>query len=95
MSAVAWTEFLCGPLDVDELRVMAHIIGEPVPFTSGEGVRAAEIFNDTGCRRGSLTDCMIAASALNAGAALATANPGDFRRIPGLTVLAAGAAVSG
>lgn len=88
MSTIAWAEFLCGPLASEDLRVMAHILGEAVPFTSADAVRAAELFSLTGRRRGSFTDCLIAAAALNAGAAIATSHPADFRRFPGLNVLA-------
>jgi predicted nucleic acid-binding protein len=51
----------------------------------------AQLFVDGGRRRGSLTDCMIAAAALRAGVALATENPADFRRFEaaGLRVLSA------
>ena len=41
----------------------------------------AQLFNEGGRRRASLVNCMIASVALRAGAALATANPSDFRPI--------------
>jgi predicted nucleic acid-binding protein len=88
MSAVAWAEFLCGPLEADDLRILARVIGEAVPFTSAHAARAADLFNQTGRRRGSFIDCIVAATALNAGAPLATANHTDFRRFPDLHVLA-------
>jgi predicted nucleic acid-binding protein len=86
INAVAWAEFLCGPLEPDDLRAMAYILGEPIPFTSADASRAAELFNQSGRRRGSFGDCLIAASALNAGATLATSNPADFNRFPDLAV---------
>ncbi|MDE0100422.1 MAG: PIN domain-containing protein [Truepera sp.] len=79
MSAVAWAEFLCGPLDGSELALAAQIVGEHRDFTSDHATIAAQLFNGTG-RRGSLIDCMIAAAALADGASIATENVADFRR---------------
>jgi predicted nucleic acid-binding protein len=45
--------------------------------------RAAHLFNDTGRRRGSLLDCLVAAAAIAAGAELATANPRAVERFRG------------
>ena len=41
---------------------------------------AARLFNGSGRRRGTMIDCMIAATALAEEAAVATSNPGDFSR---------------
>jgi predicted nucleic acid-binding protein len=48
-------------------------------FTDVEAATAAELFNTTGRRRGAFVNCMIAATALRAGASLATSNARDFR----------------
>jgi len=80
MSAIAWAEFLCGPVDEHQVKLAAQIVSERVPFGEEDAAVAARLFNESGRHRGSLVDCMIAAAALRAGAAVATANPSDFRR---------------
>ncbi|HEX9187486.1 MAG TPA: type II toxin-antitoxin system VapC family toxin [Vicinamibacteria bacterium] len=90
MSAIAWAEFLCGPADAADVDLVGRIVSDRVPFGEGEASLAARLFNESGRRRGSLADCMIAASAIRAGASLATENPKDFGRFA-----AAGLAVAG
>ena len=80
MSAVSWTEFCCGPADEATVEVAGRLIGTPVPFVGRHARTAAELFNRTGRRRGSLVDCMIAATAIEAGASIATCNASDFGR---------------
>ncbi len=80
MSAVAWAELLCGPLAPSEVELADEIVGQRRDFTPEQAVMAARLFNESGRRRGSLVDCMIAAAALADGASLATANVADFRR---------------
>jgi len=90
MSAIGWAEFLCGPVDSPALELAGRIVGEPVAFTAADAVLAARLFDDTGRRRGSLADCMIAATAIQAGASLATANSRDFARFAGAGLALAG-----
>ena len=78
MSAVAWAEFLCGPLARRDAALAAEIVGPRRDFTTEQATVAARLFNESGRRRGALVDCMIAAAALADGAAIATANPADF-----------------
>lgn len=80
MSAVAWAEFLCGPVEAADLVLVDRVVQERVAFGEGEAALAARLFNKTGRRRGALADCMIAATAIRAGVALATENPKDFLR---------------
>lgn len=80
MSSVGWAEFLCGPVSNEDRRRARTLVGTPLPFVEDEAVQAAELFNVGGRRRGSLPDSLIAATALKAGATLATSNTGDFRR---------------
>ena len=80
VSAVVWTEFLCGPVGEDDIATAAEIFGEPVPFGANAATAAASLFNAGKRRRGSLADCMIAGAALVGGARLATNNRADFER---------------
>lgn len=83
MSALAWAEFLCGPVPARHVRMAETVVPTRVPLTEEDAARGAELFNASGRRRGTLLDCLIAATAVRADAALATANAADFRRIGG------------
>jgi predicted nucleic acid-binding protein len=80
ISSVAWAEFLCGPVRAEDILLAGTLVGEPVPFSAEDGNTAAWLFNHSGRRRGSLLDCMIAAAAINASAALATNDVAHFER---------------
>ena len=80
ISSVAWAEFLCGPVGVAEVDAVSAMFQEVAPYTVADADMTARLFNLGGRRRGTLADCMIAAVALRAGAALATSNPADFER---------------
>ena len=80
MSSIAWAEFLCGPVSPEQAELAAHVVGDRLPFGAEEAPLAARLYNEAGRRRGSLTDCMIAAVACRHGAELATLNRDDFRR---------------
>jgi predicted nucleic acid-binding protein len=60
-------------------------------FGADEARVAAELFNGSGRQRGTLVDCMLAASAISRDAALATSSRADFRRLEarGLNVVTA------
>jgi predicted nucleic acid-binding protein len=82
MSTVAWAEFLCGPeedgLDPEVRKLAARVVGRRVPLETTHAAVAARLFNATGCRRRSLVDALIAATAQEADAELATVDRGDF-----------------
>ena len=88
ISAVAWSEFLCGPFDQSEWDFAAGIIKRYIDFTPAQAEIAARLFNQSGRRRGLFVDCMIAAAAIAENAPLATADSRDFRRFEdeGLTL---------
>jgi predicted nucleic acid-binding protein len=78
-SALAWTEFLNGPVQPQEISLVESIIeSRVVPFDKATAVLAAGLFNQTGRRRGSRFDCLIAATAILAQAEFATENDSDF-----------------
>ena len=89
MSSVAWTEFLCGPVGDRAIETVPAMLHEIAAYTAIDAETAAQLFNLGGRRRGTLVDCMIAAVAIRAGAALATSTPKDFERLApqGLTIL--------
>ena len=80
MSTVAWAEFLCGPLGPKEIALALRIVPIREALSEAHAQLAAELFNGSGRRRGSLADCLIAAAAIAASAPLATTNPRDFER---------------
>lgn len=79
MDSIAWTEFLCGPLQPEALALARNVVTERIDFTEQDARRAAEFFNATGRRRGTLADCMIAACARERNAVLATLNRQHFQ----------------
>lgn len=86
--ALTWGEFLCGPLRKADIATAHRIAHTHVPVGTDEVTGAARLFNHGGRRRGSFPDCVIAATAIVAGAELATSNVGDFERFEdaGLTL---------
>ena len=80
ISSIAWAELLCGPVQPAMIEAVTRIVTVRAAFDEDDAMLAAQLFNGSGRRRGSLADCMIAATAIRARAALATANLADFRR---------------
>jgi len=87
--SVAWAEFQCGPLTSSELAVAGAIIDGHRDFTKDDAETAARLFNESGRRRGSLIDCIIAAAAHADDAPVATANRAEFLRLSALGVTTA------
>jgi predicted nucleic acid-binding protein len=81
ISSVSWAEFLCGPVDEEAIALAKQVLEPVEPFLPEDAPNAAQFFELGGRRRGSFVDCMIAATAVRARAALATANAADFRRL--------------
>jgi predicted nucleic acid-binding protein len=78
ISAIAWSEFLCGPLTSEDEMLARLLPGDPEPFLAIDASKAAELFNATGRRSRSLADCQIAATAIRLSARDSTANHADF-----------------
>lgn len=77
-SAIAWAEFLCGPVLEEEVRAMASLLADIIPVTPDLAAEGARLFRETGRRSRSLADCIIAATAIHAREPLATLNRADF-----------------
>jgi len=79
-SAVAWHEFVRGPLMPDELLRVERVIGARIqPVSRSTSELAARLFNATGRRRTSTADCFIAAGAIEQDTELLTADGDDFK----------------
>ena len=80
MSAVAWSEYLCGPLHEFEAQTARRTLSGISSFTEEDAELASDLFNRTGRRSRSHVDCMIASHAIRRNALLATRNIQDFQR---------------
>ena len=78
VSAIAWAEYLCGPLNPAEEAATATLLAAIHPADAPIASLAAQLFNATGRRSRSLPDCLIAATAILAQQPLATLNNADF-----------------
>lgn len=91
VSAIAWSEFLNGPHTKQQKdAVQAIVEGRILDFTAKEAEQASRLFHYTGRKRGSHSDCMIAACGMTQDSSVATRNIGDFEKfVPyGLKLLA-------
>jgi len=78
-SAVAWAEFHSKPVsEVDHLALTLVLAGGIAPFATAEAELAGQLYQLPGVSRAQRLDSMIAATAILAGAELATANGEDF-----------------
>ena len=78
-SAVAWMEFVTGPAGTEVIESVRQMIEDRIiPIGRDEAELAANLFNQVGRKRALRYDCLIAATAILAGARLATSNRSDF-----------------
>lgn len=78
--SVVWHEYSRGPLlHKDRARALRIIENRVLSLDRKDAETAALLFNETGRRRGSTADCLIAAVAIRAQADLLTWNLEDFR----------------
>jgi len=90
ISTLVWGEFLCGPLEDGVEELAGRVVRRHVSLGTDQAAAAARLFNETGRRRGSFQDCVVAATAMIAGAQLATSDLGDFERFGALGLELAG-----
>ena len=76
--AVVWYEFLCGPVDADQIAAMRALLDAIIPLDESLAEEAARVFNTTRRQRQLRVDAMIAATAIRQGIPLATNNRRDF-----------------
>lgn len=74
----AWYEFTCGPVTAPQIAAIRSFLHDLTPFDEPQAVEAARLFNAAGRKRALRIDAIIAATAIVAGASLATNNHKDF-----------------
>lgn len=80
-SAVAWSEFCNGPCTkIQKSDILTILENNIYPFDQYQAELAAQLFIQTGRRRSSRADCMIAAAAISQNAPIATYNYKDFEK---------------
>lgn len=81
-AAPAWYEFLCGPLEPEQIDAMATFLqGRIRTFDESLASSAAQLFNQIGRPHRLRLDVMIAASAMQMEVPLATLNLADYERL--------------
>ena len=81
-NSLVWCEFITGPIGQVEIELGWSLVGKTIhPFDQQDAVLAAELFNELGRPRSRRVDIMIAASAINRQASLASANTSDFKQL--------------
>lgn len=79
-SAISWSEYCNGPFSEPQKQFLLQIIDQTIiPFDREQAELAADLFNKTGRKRSSKSDCMIAASAIHHNAPISTNNLKDFQ----------------
>jgi predicted nucleic acid-binding protein len=79
VSAIAWYEFLIGPVAEEEVSLAhAFVRGNVAAMDTTDAQLAASLYNRAGRRRILKTDALIAAVAIRAKASLLTLNIDDF-----------------
>lgn len=76
--AIVWYEFMCGPVDGEQIAAIRHLIAEIVTFDDVLAEESARLFNAVGRLRHIRIDTMIAATAIAKGIPLATGNREHF-----------------
>jgi predicted nucleic acid-binding protein len=80
-SVITWSEFCNGPHTKDQKNAVHAVLrGGIQPFTEAQAEFASRLFHMTGRKRGSHSDCMIAAAAFCNQQPVATRNICDFER---------------
>jgi predicted nucleic acid-binding protein len=64
VNVIVWAEFVCGPVAPADVRLASKLFPHPEVLLPEDAVRGADLYNAPGRRRGSLADCLVAATCL-------------------------------